>query len=402
MNKFNCDDAVGLYLFVYRCVYCQLYLSPNKFIFHFHRVAGSRYHHPDAANFNSWRRHLSLDYVDPPEELVHAWEDVKAMFNGGSRKRLASPVPSAGAKISRTGETGTSRETDRRPQDESVGRVKRQQRVLADARRVVPGSNRPATVCMPHPRAAFYLQPSSSNHPTVQTGPGTNGASSISQPHYPRHLPPPPPLSVHSGSTACVPYHDIVRMQMLDVWKARAAAAAAAAAVVCPPITPHISMVWPPPTTLPGTAVDFLTAVARPSRNPLEQFLTLPGCSQRALAASGFNAHQARSSPLPGDMRKPFSAFRLVSDVDERHPVLAGTDNDHDDMEEEDSRRTQMDGNANLHCSDDDDDVAPHCDDELNNNEAHDVDESSEFISQQRSTNEVFRIIIVIERFNKT
>lgn len=24
----------------------------------------------------------------PPEEIVHAWEDVKAMFNGGTRKRL--------------------------------------------------------------------------------------------------------------------------------------------------------------------------------------------------------------------------------------------------------------------------------------------------------------------------
>lgn len=26
----------------------------------------------------------------PPEEIVHAWEDVKAMFNGGTRKRLLS------------------------------------------------------------------------------------------------------------------------------------------------------------------------------------------------------------------------------------------------------------------------------------------------------------------------
>ena len=74
-----------------RCAYCQLYLSPNKFIFHFHRTPTSRYHHPDAANFNSWRRHLVLDYAEPNEQLIHAWEDVKSMFNGGSRKRLASP-----------------------------------------------------------------------------------------------------------------------------------------------------------------------------------------------------------------------------------------------------------------------------------------------------------------------
>lgn len=26
----------------------------------------------------------------PPEEVVHAWEDVKAMFNGGTRKRMLS------------------------------------------------------------------------------------------------------------------------------------------------------------------------------------------------------------------------------------------------------------------------------------------------------------------------
>lgn len=26
----------------------------------------------------------------PPDEVVHAWEDVKAMFNGGTRKRMLS------------------------------------------------------------------------------------------------------------------------------------------------------------------------------------------------------------------------------------------------------------------------------------------------------------------------
>ena len=31
---------------------------------------------------------------NPPDEVVHAWEDVKAMFNGGTRKRLLSnPSP---------------------------------------------------------------------------------------------------------------------------------------------------------------------------------------------------------------------------------------------------------------------------------------------------------------------
>ncbi|KAL3315885.1 SKI transcriptional corepressor [Cichlidogyrus casuarinus] len=114
-----------------RCGFCQVsaglllpgqgFFSPNKFIFHCHRPeeTGSGqtpadYRHPDAANFNAWRRHLHLVDRRPSEELVHAWEDVKvnvslgskpntvavkiglyklcgfilqAMFNGGNRKR---------------------------------------------------------------------------------------------------------------------------------------------------------------------------------------------------------------------------------------------------------------------------------------------------------------------------
>lgn len=42
---------------------------------------GDKYIQPDAANFNSWRRHMKLNGVSP-EEIVYAWEDVKAMFNG--------------------------------------------------------------------------------------------------------------------------------------------------------------------------------------------------------------------------------------------------------------------------------------------------------------------------------
>jgi hypothetical protein len=53
-------------------------LSPND-----------KYIQPDAANFNSWRRHLRLT-GSPSEHVTHAWEDVKAMFNGGTRKRLMS------------------------------------------------------------------------------------------------------------------------------------------------------------------------------------------------------------------------------------------------------------------------------------------------------------------------
>lgn len=70
-----------------KCSYCNMYFSPNKFIFHSHRTPDAKYTQPDAANFNSWRRHLKLSDKTPPDDMAFAWEDVKAMFNGGSRKR---------------------------------------------------------------------------------------------------------------------------------------------------------------------------------------------------------------------------------------------------------------------------------------------------------------------------
>ncbi|KAH8361314.1 hypothetical protein KR084_008916, partial [Drosophila pseudotakahashii] len=89
-----------------KCSYCGMFFSPNKFIFHSHRITSNdRYVQPDAANFNSWRRHMTLSGNAYDEKIIHAWEDVKAMFNGGTRKRLVSssinsrslgsPTPSA-------------------------------------------------------------------------------------------------------------------------------------------------------------------------------------------------------------------------------------------------------------------------------------------------------------------
>ena len=50
-------------------------------MFHAHRVGDAdRYVQPDAANFNSWRRHIRL-LGEPPEEIVFAWEDVKVGIN---------------------------------------------------------------------------------------------------------------------------------------------------------------------------------------------------------------------------------------------------------------------------------------------------------------------------------
>ncbi|XP_064618990.1 SKI family transcriptional corepressor 1-like [Lineus longissimus] len=78
-----------------KCNYCNMFFSPNKFIFHYHRTPESKYSHPDAANFNSWRRHLTLKAEhENDDNLQHVWEDVKAMFNGGSRKRVLSSFTS--------------------------------------------------------------------------------------------------------------------------------------------------------------------------------------------------------------------------------------------------------------------------------------------------------------------
>ncbi|KAM9408634.1 SKI family transcriptional corepressor 1 homolog-B-like [Pholidichthys leucotaenia] len=78
-----------------KCSFCNMYFSPNKFIFHSHRTPESKYLQPDAANFNSWRRHLKLTDKKTSDDVNHAWEDVKAMFNGGSRKRTL-PLSSSG------------------------------------------------------------------------------------------------------------------------------------------------------------------------------------------------------------------------------------------------------------------------------------------------------------------
>ncbi|XP_022708934.1 SKI family transcriptional corepressor 1-like, partial [Varroa jacobsoni] len=85
-----------------KCALCGLFFSPNKFIFHSHRLPDSKYVQPDAANFNSWRRHIRLA-GNPPEDVLYAWEDVKAMFNGGSRKRVIVSSSSSAAPSSSSG-----------------------------------------------------------------------------------------------------------------------------------------------------------------------------------------------------------------------------------------------------------------------------------------------------------
>lgn len=180
-----------------KCYYCNMFLSPNKFIFHFHRTPESKYHHPDAANFNSWRRHLVLDYPEPSEELNHAWEDVKAMFNGGSRKRLASPSKGVGST-----EATRAEEETRKRQCGIDGKI---------------SGYSPATksgpLCLPYPRMLPLAAPPSAPLQTSYNVPRPSATPSTAYPPLPMLAMPP------------TPYYDTVKMHMMELWKAKAAAA---------------------------------------------------------------------------------------------------------------------------------------------------------------------------------
>lgn len=71
------------------CFYCGEYYSPNKFIFHSHRQPhATDCNPPDSPNINSWRKHIDLDWTqEHSQDIKYAWEDVKSLFNGGTRRR---------------------------------------------------------------------------------------------------------------------------------------------------------------------------------------------------------------------------------------------------------------------------------------------------------------------------
>lgn len=77
-----------------RCNYCNLFFSPNKFIFHSHEQPNVIYKSTNNLNINSWRKHINLVNPNDEEELNNAWEDVKSIFNSGKRKRTISCVDS--------------------------------------------------------------------------------------------------------------------------------------------------------------------------------------------------------------------------------------------------------------------------------------------------------------------
>lgn len=83
------------------CFYCGEFYSPNKFIFHSHRQPhATDCNPPDSPNINSWRKHIDLDQSqEQGQDIKYAWEDVKSLFNGGTRRRAPMAQPSKQAVL---------------------------------------------------------------------------------------------------------------------------------------------------------------------------------------------------------------------------------------------------------------------------------------------------------------
>ncbi|KAE8747668.1 hypothetical protein FOCC_FOCC005647, partial [Frankliniella occidentalis] len=179
-----------------KCVLCGLFFSPNKFIFHSHRTGpAARYVQPDAANFNSWRRHMRLT-GSPPEEVVHAWEDVKAMFNGGTRKRLLAN--SQHHQDRSASKPATPSQQQQQQQQPPQQQQQQQQQAPRQDGELGPGG---AANAPPSPVKA---------HPTSPSGPSPAKMSkSSSRPRTPLDSPPgataAPPFPLAPGQSACLP-----------------------------------------------------------------------------------------------------------------------------------------------------------------------------------------------------
>lgn len=165
-----------------KCYYCGLFFSPNKFIFHSHRLPDSKYVQPDAANFNSWRRHIKL-YGTPPDDISFAWEDVKAMFNGGSRKRAMAASLNSVSK-------------QQQQRQQSVNQAKAQESLsfnsnnmtetlIGQRQQMSPGESQLSPRRDSSPRQ--QLSPTSS----LDSSPVPRQANSPFPPHHPSSLPPP-------------------------------------------------------------------------------------------------------------------------------------------------------------------------------------------------------------------
>lgn len=224
-----------------KCAYCGLFFSPNKFIFHSHRVGpADKYVQPDAANFNSWRRHMRLS-GGPPEEITHAWEDVKAMFNGGTRKRLLSGHSSSSPARTNGGGSGAMTDSSPPPTPSAYHHLPLQslissssssssspKRFKEDTTHTNNGS-RSINVAVAAAAAAQLLLRPTSTPTTTSSGSASSLVSTTTTNTVPALHPSPISAAQPPNASAAATLPFSPRSFMMDyMWKPAAAAAAAA------------------------------------------------------------------------------------------------------------------------------------------------------------------------------
>lgn len=143
---------------------------------------------PDAANFNSWRRHIKLS-ASPPEEVVFAWEDVKAMFNGGSRKRAMAASLTSVSKMQQQRQQSANQSQARDAMAEHMGGKRAR---LASSS---PDSQSPSSGADASPKAPISGTAAPPYFPLVplptKNYPPLAGPSAVGNPFSPNALPPP-------------------------------------------------------------------------------------------------------------------------------------------------------------------------------------------------------------------
>ena len=137
-----------------------------------------------------WRRHIHLTGT-PPDQVMFAWEDVKAMFNGGSRKRVAGNSPGGSNAIPVVTSTSSSSAGERavaKPiQDET------QTKPTKTLKNSCGASKRPKFENGPLPKIRQPVEIVSAAGTSTSGSPGPNPTPSPSTPqnyHHPINQPP--------------------------------------------------------------------------------------------------------------------------------------------------------------------------------------------------------------------
>ena len=80
------------------CLFCDELLTPNKFVLHTHERPDKQHFPLEAISLNSWRSFIKLkNEPELSQKLLDAWENVKAIFSGGKRRRKPE-MPSVSPK----------------------------------------------------------------------------------------------------------------------------------------------------------------------------------------------------------------------------------------------------------------------------------------------------------------